>query len=123
MITNNYVSLREWFYPIGNTPAVNILRDVCLNLTLTKPKQDLELLLLACGDPRNILFSIFCCEGPRELAFLYKAIVRLKNDFIVNNYTFRFTCCDHEPAILGTRAEDTLLTFLQPTADIGFYSS
>jgi Domain of unknown function (DUF4470) len=70
MITNTYVSLREWFYPIGNTPAVNLLRDAPLYSTLTKEKQSIDLLLLACGDPRNILFSLFCRDGLRELAFL-----------------------------------------------------
>jgi hypothetical protein len=64
MLTNNYVSLREWFYPIGNMPAVNLLRHA----TSTEAEKNIELLLLGCGDPRNILFSLFCQDGQREFA-------------------------------------------------------
>ena len=72
MITNTYVSLREWFYPIGNTPAVNLLRDVRPTSIGSKAKQDIELLLLACGDPRNILFSLSCLDSPCEPTFLVR---------------------------------------------------
>ncbi|KAK5017119.1 hypothetical protein LTR16_002140 [Cryomyces antarcticus] len=63
MLTNTYVSLREWFYPIGNTPAVDLLRDASLHHDQSEQTQTVELLLLACGDPRNILFSLFCHGG------------------------------------------------------------
>ncbi|KAK6613996.1 hypothetical protein H4I96_00317 [Botrytis cinerea] len=48
------------FYPIGNTPAVNLLE-------YHAPKSDQEvtdILLLACGDPRSILYSLFCEDKP-----------------------------------------------------------
>ena len=41
-----------FFYPIGNTSAV-VLTD-----TLA-PEEPANLLLLGCGDPRNILFTIY----------------------------------------------------------------
>ena len=43
---------KTFFYPIGNTPAV-VLTD-----TLA-PEEPANLLLLGCGDPRNILFTVY----------------------------------------------------------------
>ncbi|KAJ7139017.1 hypothetical protein C8R44DRAFT_837632 [Mycena epipterygia] len=61
---------RYFFYPIGNTSAVSLLRDLA-------PEESASLLLLGCGDPRNVLYSIFS-DRPLD-----------------------FTCCDIDPAILG----------------------
>ncbi|KAM0138147.1 hypothetical protein ACHAO1_003615 [Botrytis cinerea] len=57
------------FYPIGNTPAVNLLE-------YHAPKSDQEvtdILLLACGDPRsNEKFNFVCCDiDPAVLGNLY----------------------------------------------------
>jgi len=43
---------KHFFYPIGNTSAV-VLTD-----TLA-PEKPADLLLLGCGDPRNILFTVY----------------------------------------------------------------
>jgi hypothetical protein len=43
---------KNFFYPIGNTSAV-VLTD-----TLA-PEEPANLLLLGCGDPRNILFTVY----------------------------------------------------------------
>jgi hypothetical protein len=45
-----------YLYPAGNTPAV------CLSQSLP-PEQDGTLLLLGCGDVRNILFTIYSGAG------------------------------------------------------------
>ncbi|KAL1616873.1 hypothetical protein SLS56_011241 [Neofusicoccum ribis] len=58
VITKQCVRLRDFFYPIGNTPAVNLLRDVTTSDSHQTQPQALEILLLACGDPRSILFSL-----------------------------------------------------------------
>ncbi|KAF7949712.1 uncharacterized protein EAE97_003221 [Botrytis byssoidea] len=67
------------FCPIGNIPAVNLLE-------YHAPKSDGEItniLLLACGDPRSILFSFFCEDKP-------------------GNEKFNIVCCDDiDPAILA----------------------
>ncbi|ESZ98325.1 hypothetical protein SBOR_1318 [Sclerotinia borealis F-4128] len=66
------------FYPIGNTPAVNLLE-------YHAPKSDKEttdILLLACGDPRSVLYSLFSEGKP-------------------GNEKFNFVCCDIDPAILA----------------------
>ncbi|QRV73409.1 MYND Zn-finger protein [Ceratobasidium sp. AG-Ba] len=68
---------REFFYPLGNT------LPFCLTQYLS-PDQDAAVLLLGCGDPRNILFTLYAdassTEGPRKLDF---------------------TCCETEPAVLA----------------------
>ncbi|KAF2839031.1 hypothetical protein M501DRAFT_756096 [Patellaria atrata CBS 101060] len=79
MLTATYVSVREFFYPFGNIPATNLLRDTAIDDT----GAEIELLLLGCGDPRNILFSLYS-QGDQCLASSYN-----------------FTCCDKEPAILA----------------------
>ncbi|KAA8576412.1 hypothetical protein EYC84_006538 [Monilinia fructicola] len=66
------------FYPIGNTPAVNFLEYHATKST----EETTDILLLACGDPRSILYSLFCEGKPGE-------------------ENFSFTCCDLEPAILA----------------------
>jgi Domain of unknown function (DUF4470) len=40
------------FYPIGNTSAVSLTGDL-------PPEEPANLLLLGCGDPRNVLFTIY----------------------------------------------------------------
>jgi hypothetical protein len=52
----NYVS---FFYALGNTPAVNLVRDL-------PQGSDADILLLGCGDVRNILFTAYALEGLRE---------------------------------------------------------
>ncbi len=61
MFTPTRVQLKYWFYPTGNTPAVNLLRDI--PPSDNKKEDNVNLLLLACGDPRNILFSLWCEQG------------------------------------------------------------
>ncbi|PIL27080.1 hypothetical protein GSI_10219 [Ganoderma sinense ZZ0214-1] len=69
------------FHPIGNTTPVCLTRDL-------PPDVPANILLLPCGDPRNVLYTIFCERSNR---------VRKSLDF---------TCCDHDPSIL---ARDVLL--------------
>jgi len=61
MFTPTRVQLKYWFYPTGNTPAVNLLRDI--PPSDNKKEDNVNLLLLACGDPRNIFFSLWCEQG------------------------------------------------------------
>ncbi|KAH7314010.1 hypothetical protein B0J17DRAFT_773410 [Rhizoctonia solani] len=69
---------RQSFHPIGNTPAVSLTQDL-------SPEQPVaEILLLGCGDPRSILFTIY-------------------SDLTVagDERKFDITCCDIEPAVLA----------------------
>ncbi|KAJ7237440.1 hypothetical protein B0H12DRAFT_1138805 [Mycena haematopus] len=75
---------KYFFYPIGNTSAVSLLRDIA-------PEEPADLLLLGCGDPRNVLYSIFC-------------------EALGSNRHLDFTCCDIDPAILARNV--LLFTFI-----------
>ena len=79
MFSPTYVQLKYWYYPIGNTPAVNLLRDI----PAFQGKETIRILSLACGDPRNLLFSLWCDQGHNP------------------ERSLSFTCCDVEPAVLA----------------------
>ncbi|KAJ6449567.1 hypothetical protein C8R45DRAFT_145080 [Mycena sanguinolenta] len=66
---------KRYFYAIGNTAAVSLARDV-------PPDKDISLLLLGCGDPRNVLFTLF-------------------SEHDTANRKLDFTCVDFEPAVLA----------------------
>lgn len=62
------------FYPLGNTPAVNLTQCLPPEICIAK------VMLAGCGDARNILFTIYNETGDR---------------------TLDFTCCDIQPVILA----------------------
>lgn len=51
--TDNYLS---YPYPFGDTPAVCLTRDL-------PREQDADILLLGCGDVRNLLFTSYSDTG------------------------------------------------------------
>lgn len=59
MIKPVHIERFSYFYAVGNTPAV------CLTQYLP-PDQDAALLLLGCGDARNILFTAYAGAGSSE---------------------------------------------------------
>ncbi|KAH7101015.1 hypothetical protein BKA62DRAFT_672336 [Auriculariales sp. MPI-PUGE-AT-0066] len=69
----------RFFYGIGNSPAVSLTNHLAVS-------EDAKVLLLGCGDPRSILFSLYS-EG----LHLNPSDVR----------RFDFTCCDWEPPVLA----------------------
>ncbi|KAI4850540.1 hypothetical protein E4T44_02685 [Aureobasidium sp. EXF-8845] len=75
MLTPTYVNIRSSSYPIGTTPAANLLRD------LRPGKQPVEILALGCGDVRNILFTLWSQQH--------------------NTCKINFTTCDSDPAVLA----------------------
>ena len=48
---------KYFFYAIGNTSAVTLTSDL-------PPEEPAKVLLLGCGDPRNVLHTVFC--EPRD---------------------------------------------------------
>ncbi|GJE85083.1 DUF4470 and zf-MYND domain-containing protein [Phanerochaete sordida] len=66
------------FYPIGNTSPTNLLQHI-------PPENDACILLLGCGDPRNILYTLYESGGNPASA----------------ERRLDFTCCDIEPGILA----------------------
>ncbi|KAI5830259.1 hypothetical protein K523DRAFT_416042 [Schizophyllum commune Tattone D] len=81
---------RSFFYAIGNTSA-EVLTDSL------PPEERLDLLLLGCGDPRNILYTV-------------------QSDAPAASRAYDITCCDVEPAIL---ARNVLLFTLLADTDKG----
>lgn len=75
MLTSTYINPRFFSYPIGNTPAANLLRDV-------RPgNEPVEILAIGCGDVRNILFTLWSQKR--------------------DGCKLNFTACDLDPAVLG----------------------
>ncbi|EGO26732.1 hypothetical protein SERLADRAFT_436555 [Serpula lacrymans var. lacrymans S7.9] len=66
---------KYFFYAIGNTSATCLTRDL-------PPEAPANILLLGCGDARNVLYTIYC-----DTAHLSRRL--------------DFTCCDIDPAILA----------------------
>lgn len=56
MITPAVASAVSQFYALGNTPAVNLTRDLPQGV-------DANILLLGCGDVRNILYTAYANTG------------------------------------------------------------
>ncbi|KZT67466.1 hypothetical protein DAEQUDRAFT_694144 [Daedalea quercina L-15889] len=69
---------KHFFYPIGNTSAICLTQDLPV-------EQTADVLLLGCGDPRNILYTAYA-----DFSSQTDDVRRLD-----------FTCCDIEPAILA----------------------
>lgn len=60
MTTPTHIQVKYWMYPIGNTPAVNLLRDTPIS---SSKDETIRILCLACGDPRSILFTLWSEKG------------------------------------------------------------
>lgn len=52
---------KYFFYPIGNTSAMSLTRDIA-------PEEDVNLLLLGCGDPRHVLYTLY--NEPLDCKFI-----------------------------------------------------
>jgi len=52
MATPVIVDILTYFYPVGNTSAVHLTRNL-------PPEQTARILLLGCGDIRNIVFTAY----------------------------------------------------------------
>lgn len=62
MLHPNLVNIVKLFCPLGNTPAVCLTQDI-------PREQEANVLLLGCGDARNILFTGYSDSGTSELAW------------------------------------------------------
>ncbi|KAI2471065.1 hypothetical protein F4781DRAFT_141606 [Annulohypoxylon bovei var. microspora] len=82
------------FYPLGNTPAVSLTRGFPQGI-------DADILLLGCGDVRNILFTVYTEQGfpPRKLDI---------------------TCCDVDTAIIARNVLLFTLLLDGTSADIAW---
>ncbi|EED11905.1 conserved hypothetical protein [Talaromyces stipitatus ATCC 10500] len=84
MLGATIINLKYFFYPIGNTPATNVFACRVLPLQCEQKEEErVKILLLACGDPRNLLFTLWC---------------KSNHDAQIQ---WEFTCCDVEAAIIA----------------------
>jgi hypothetical protein len=82
------VNIVTFFYPVGNTPAVCLTQDLPC-------EEQADILLLGCGDVRNLLFTAYsdrdygtltCCSPfPSNSPLMMTDLRRLD-----------ITCCDME---------------------------
>ena len=103
MSTPTHIQMQYWMYPTGNTPAVNLLRDTP---AYNDGESPIRVLCLACGDPRSILFTLWCeqTQGSYFDNALGFCLAQPQADELLLLDTrrhYHFTCCDIEPAILG----------------------
>ncbi|KIK53304.1 hypothetical protein GYMLUDRAFT_207526 [Collybiopsis luxurians FD-317 M1] len=75
---------KYFFYAIGNTPTISLTRDL-------SPRTPGNILLLGCGDPRNVLFTVF-------------------NEEPSSDRSLDITCSDFDPGIIARNA--LLLTMI-----------
>ena len=96
MLTQTFVNRTYFFFPFGNIPAGNLLRD------FGPAQQDqIRFLLLGCGDVRNLLFTLWSQGPDSKLRASLITTGEYKLTFTDQNVTYDFTTCDYEPAILG----------------------
>ncbi|CRG82986.1 Tudor domain-containing protein 15 [Talaromyces islandicus] len=81
-----------WFHPVGNTTPV------CLTQTLP-PDDDASILMLGCGDVRNVLFTVY-------------------SDLSTNERRLDFTCCDLECEVLARNVMLYTLLMLRSESSI-----
>ena len=91
MAAPTWYSKYPFFYPIGNTPPV------CLTQNLA-PEMSADILLLGCGDPRNILETVHFDLG-HGMCNVCTKTCRTKRE--VGTRKLDFTCCDLETGVLG----------------------
>ena len=86
---------KSFFYPIGNTAPSCFTRELA-------PEAAADILLLGCGDPRSILYTIHSDHGLRKSVFPCSYIYADQASEVGRKLDF--TCCDAEPAILGLKS-------------------
>ncbi|KAH4179419.1 MYND-type zinc finger protein samB [Parastagonospora nodorum] len=87
-----HIAQPPFFYAAGNTPAV------CLTQNLP-PEKDAALLLLGCGDIRNLLFTVYSGTGisKHSATWTYYSLLTSNTD----SRKLDFTCCDLEAEIIA----------------------
>ncbi|CAL1701832.1 unnamed protein product [Somion occarium] len=84
---------KTFFYPIGNTPPVLLTQFLA-------SKENTKALLLGCGDPRNILYTLYASGADTlEGASLEERTLGAMLMLCAETRTFDFTCVDIEGAI------------------------
>lgn len=92
MLNPAIVDIVPFYYPLGNTPAVCLTQDLPCDEPAT-------VLLLGCGDVRNILYTAYSDSVSRELVSSDTAECLV--DIKLEPRQLDITCCDIQVAVLG----------------------
>jgi hypothetical protein len=85
----------DTFYPVGNTSAVCLTQDLA-------PEQDADILLLGCGDPRSVLYTVYSDLKVKDGVFARRLCgVITQHPCLGVSRKLDITCCDWDPAVLG----------------------
>ena len=90
MLTHQVATLVEYFQPLGDTPAVSLTQNL-------PPDIKANILLLGCGDVRNILHTL---HHDSEQILQYGSNSP-QNANESRDRTLDVTCCDAEAAVIG----------------------
>ncbi|OJT01820.1 hypothetical protein TRAPUB_7727 [Trametes pubescens] len=92
---------KYFFYAIGNTAAVCLTRNL-------PPEEHADILLLGCGDPRHVLYTVFSesddCEFPVVNEPHPKLVISDQLSVSTVSRKLDFTCCDIDPSVLARNA-------------------
>ncbi|TGO33934.1 hypothetical protein BHYA_0220g00090 [Botrytis hyacinthi] len=107
-------NVKLFLYPFGNTPAINLLqsrRPAC-------EKDDaVRVLLLGCGDPRNLLFTLWCNKARNIL--LFSLIIDNESYASTWNIFYHFYITNTDNAVLQKQTRK----LLQQSANLEVWSS
>ncbi|OLN81247.1 hypothetical protein CCHL11_07336 [Colletotrichum chlorophyti] len=67
MLTPTFLQMLRHYYPVGNTPSISLTQAL-------PPGKDAKILLLGCGDLRNILFTAYN-DGPKARNILLLTLI------------------------------------------------
>lgn len=94
---------KSLLHPLGSAIPVSLVRDIPFD-------QDAAVLLLGRGSPKDILYTVYLDQRNAVSCKFWIRIqwTTLKADPYPASRKLDFTCCDVEPAILGTESTYTL---------------
>ncbi|KAG8739655.1 hypothetical protein FRC10_005357 [Ceratobasidium sp. 414] len=92
---------KTFFYPIGNTAAISLTQDL-------SPEQPADILLLGCGDPRNILFTLYTdvVASKTRNILLFALLENNENIDRVWDIFYHFKIDDQASKILTLQSEE-----------------
>lgn len=96
MLTPAFLNVKSYFYPIGNTPAVSLTQAMPQGVPT-------DVLLLGCGDLRNILFTRHV-DGMK-----FYTLMRILRANFCRDRKMDITCCDNQKAVIGVLLPPTCL--------------
>ncbi|TGO21638.1 hypothetical protein BPAE_0208g00080 [Botrytis paeoniae] len=125
-------NVKPFFYPFGNIPAINLLQS---RRSACEKDDAVRVLLLGCGDPRNLLFTLWCnkdepikwefmcCDSERAILarniLLFSLIINNESYASIWNIFYHFYITNTDNAVL----QKQICKLLQQSANLEVWSS